>query len=336
MSAQGYVSPRGLLVGLEVISEGWVDHVDARYVTLNVTTSSTSSEVQVRFPTPPIINHNATEYFGRPFDPAFARELAVVAVLIALDRDPDVGVTSHTVVFDADDLYGLLGRDKLNDAELRRYMARRLYSCYTTDTLHGLVNFDDMDKLITGNSTLDFLRCVQMLDAEGYARAHLTFDPDEMPGAQPTAKLVREVERWGGPKDDVTPNADYQVQLSLYPALGRHADSLVRERHRFLAATSIDELESVFRATAPIIEEIARDLVKTLGSTRDLPTLGPIISEMQARGIGGVALRAQLNHILKFGRDLAGHGHAVSEPVLRIACENAFDLAPRLGSLYPR
>ena len=60
-----------------------------------------------------------------------------------------------------------------------------------------------------------------------------------------------------------------------------------------------------------------------------------MISALQQHRIGTRGLLAQLNHILKFGRDLAEHGYAMSEPVLRMACENAFELAPQLGALFP-
>lgn len=196
-----------------------------------------------------------------------------------------------------------------------------------------MVRFDDMDKLITGNSELDFIRNVQLLEAEGYAIAHLAMGPT-LSGVQPTAKLVREVERWGGPKDDVSSSVEYEAQIAAYGVLQPRAESLLTEHARFLAARSPAELESVFRATAPIVEAVARDMLRSHGCNRDLSTLGPIISEIQSRGLGGIALVSQLNHVLKFGRDLAEHGHAVSEPVLRIACENAFDLAPQLASLY--
>jgi len=133
----------------------------------------------------------------------------------------------------------------------------------------------------------------------------------------------------------LAPSNEYQARVLAYPGLRAYAESLVIERSRLVVAQSLPELESVFRATAPTIESIARDLLVAHGSARDLSTLGPIIAEIQSRGLGGVPLLSQLNHVLKFGRDLSEHGHSVPEPVLRIACENAFELAPQLGSLFP-
>jgi hypothetical protein len=292
-------------------------------------------DIETRFPQPPIIDHNAREYFDRPFDKEFSRDLALLATLQSVDRDADDGRTHRVIVFNADDLYALLSRIRLSDRECRRYMARRLYSAYSAGTLDTMVEFDDTDQLITGCATLDFIRAAQVMEAEGNAVAHLAMGPT-LSGVQPTAKLIREVERWGGPREDVSTPAEYADQIRAYSQLASHADGLISERGRFQVALSTQELESVFRATAPIIESIARELLVAHGSTKELATLGPTIAEIQSRGIGGVSLLSQLNHVLKFGRDLSEHGHAIPHPVLRIACENAFQLAPQLASQFPK
>jgi hypothetical protein len=54
------------------------------------------------------------------------------------------------------------------------------------------------------------------------------------------------------------------------------------------------------------------------------------------RTSGNIATISQLNHVLKFGRDLTQHGAAMPEPVLRIAAQNLFELAPQLAALFPR
>jgi hypothetical protein len=334
MSAEGYVSPAGLLVDLEVVSEGQVLNKDADQVSLRVNLPTGGSlRIEVQFPIPPIIDHNARAHFSRPFDKAFAKDLAILATLRALDSNPELTHGNHTIEFNADDLYALVSRPRLSDKECRRYIARKLYSAYTAGTLDIIVQFYDMDRLITGNSEVDFIRNVQLLEAEEYAIAHLAMGPT-LSGVQPTAKLVREVERWGGPKDDVSSSVEYEAQITAYRVLTPCAQPLLTEHARFLAARSPAELESVFRAIAPIVEAVARDMLCSHGCIKDLSTLGPIIGEIQTRGLGGIGLISQLKHVLKFGRDLAEHGHAVSEPVLRIACENAFDLAPQLASLY--
>jgi hypothetical protein len=59
-----------------------------------------------------------------------------------------------------------------------------------------------------------------------------------------------------------------------------------------------------------------------------------MIGELQAKNVAGIALISQLDHVLKFGRDLAQHGQAMPLAVLRIACENAFELVPQLAALF--
>lgn len=58
--------------------------------------------------------------------------------------------------------------------------------------------------------------------------------------------------------------------------------------------------------------------------------------DLQSRGVASPALLSQLNHILKFARDLSQHGESLPQAVLRIACENAFELIPQLAALWPR
>ena len=60
-----------------------------------------------------------------------------------------------------------------------------------------------------------------------------------------------------------------------------------------------------------------------------------MIGELVRRRLGSVGLWSQLNHILSFGRELTEHGEELPEPVLRIACENAFELVPQLAALFP-
>lgn len=129
MSAEGYVSRAGLLVGLEVVSQGRVLNKDAVQVTLKVNFAAGGSlRIEVQFPTPPVIDHNARAHFGRPFDTAFAKDLAVFAVLRALDSNPELTDGDHIIAFNADDLYALLNRPRMSDKECRRYIARKMYS----------------------------------------------------------------------------------------------------------------------------------------------------------------------------------------------------------------
>ena len=128
---------------------------------------------------------------------------------------------------------------------------------------------------------------------------------------------------------------DYEATLNNYPLLKTYTEPLLLEYRRYNTAITPGEIISVFRAISPLVENILRDLLHTHGCSRQFPSLGPMISELQQRDLGSVALYSQLNHILKFSRDLAQHGASVSEPVLRIACENAFELVPQLASIFP-
>ena len=92
---------------------------------------------------------------------------------------------------------------------------------------------------------------------------------------------------------------------------------LLLERRRYDAAQTAGELESVFKAAAPIVESILRALLQIHFPNRRFATLGPMINAWQQNNIGSYGLWAQLNHILKFGRGLAEHGHTISESVLR-------------------
>ncbi len=112
-------------------------------------------------------------------------------------------------------------------------------------------------------------------------------------------------------------------------------NDLTIERRRYEAAQSAGELQSVFTATAPVIENILREFLGIVVPGRQFTNLGQMIAVVQQRQIGGLPLLSQLNHILDFGRDLAAHGHQLPEPVIRIACENAFSLATQLGALFP-
>ncbi len=105
---------------------------------------------------------------------------------------------------------------------------------------------------------------------------------------------------------------------------------------RYSTAVTHQELESVFRAVAPLVEAVLKQLLKSKGSKHEHSSLGPAIADLHQRGIGGKPLWSQLNHILKFARDLEGHGASLPDPVLRIACENSFGLIPQLAALFPR
>jgi len=146
--------------------------------------------------------------------------------------------------------------------------------------------------------------------------------------------LVRDVERFGAAHEDATSAVDYAAALSAYPTIASVMPAILAERRRYDVANTETELMSVFRAVPPLVETVVRELLVNLGSKRDHSTLGPMIADLKGRGVGGVGLWSQLEYVLKFGRDLAQHGTALPLAVLRIACENAFELVPQVAVLF--
>jgi hypothetical protein len=179
----------------------------------------------------------------------------------------------------------------------------------------------------------DLLRNVQILAAEEYLNWSQPL-ADRI-DVIPTAKLIREVERFGCAREDATKEQDLLAAIDAYPDLKAHKATMANEWRRYEIAFTDVELQSVFRSIAPIVEQVAKELLLTRGSTTSHPTLGPVIGELRSRKIGGIALWSQLDHILKFGRDLAQHGSDLPDTVVRIACANAFELLPQLGALFP-
>ncbi len=332
-----FVTTSGTTVCASPIYSGSVENRDAVQNSFNVATpTGPPVKVNVIFPTPPILTDALEKEAGLSFNSA-REDLAVLTLLSEVDNSPNLfedPESSHEILADASFLLDKLKRSKMPDRDMRRYIIRKVYEQYSRTTLSDPVSIQQMDFWITGAAYIDFLRNIEVLAEEGYLRV-IEMSEEKGLAVRGTARLVREFEKYGAARDDVIAQQDYVATLGNYPVLQRHSEEILLEHRRYTTAITPSELISVFRAVAPIVETILRELLSAHGCTKHLQSLGPMISELQRRTLGSVALYSQLNHILKFSRDLAQHGAHVSEPVLRIACENAFELIPQLATLFP-
>ncbi len=332
-----FLTPSGTTISASVLGVSQVPGRDAEQVVLQVSSSGFATRnVKVILDAPILINAALGQSYSIPLNEPAKRTVALVATLDAIDQDPESHANPAqpwTIELGAEKAVGLLQRPTLSDRALRRYIARRTHDLYRRNTLDSAFRFDDVDLITTGANRTDIMRNCQVLGEEGYLRL-VRADANEVV-VGPTAKLVRAVEQYGAAPEDVVSERDYAAALAAYPALREHRDSLLLERRRFDVARTPTELASVFRALAPTVEATVRSLLKAHGSTRADTTLGPMIQDLVRNRLGSVGLWSQLNHILAFGRDLAEHGEEIPEPVLRIACENAFELVPQLAALFP-
>jgi hypothetical protein len=264
------------------------------------------------------------------------RRLSLLAVLDNLDGLSELPSDPHgnrRIEVDANAAEALLRRPKLSDRELRRFLSRRIYDLYSRHTLSQSFAIDAFDCLIAGASETDLLRNMQVLEEEGYLDIVST-----SPGlvvVRATAKFVREVERYGAPKEDAASGYDLLAALPSYPRLTPWTPTIKLEYGRYSSAQSAIELASVFRALAPTVEAIVKDILVANGVRSAPDKLGPCINALRQHPLGNIGLWSQLSHVLKFGRDLEEHGSPLPEPVLRVACENCFSLILQLGALYP-
>ena len=331
-----YVSLTGQRLGIVKVHEGKIDNRSAIGLYYEVTDSAgVTTRICVGIGTQTEAIYRRLGESPLPLERVKV-QAALFAILDGFDaRAEELADPSPVklLFLDGDALRSTRKRPKVSDRDLRRYIVRRLYDEYSRTTLGDPVSFEEHDQLYTGAASQDFIRCTQVLESEGYLKIKLTA-PFVGPMVVPTAKLVRDVERYGAAREDVVSEEDYGAAITAWPALKAHVSALLAERARYIAASTAEELLSVFRATAPIVESIARSLLENRGSSKAYPTLGPIIGDLQSRGIGGPQLTSQLDHVLKFSRDLASHGERIPLAVLRISCENAFSLAPQLAALY--
>jgi hypothetical protein len=332
-----YVTPSGSTAHVTFLGVDNHPDRDAERYTFSVQSPAGNEEtLNVMLVSPALINR-ALQQNGLPPLVEVKKDLTRLAAVTNFDRldflPTDEG-GRRLVAIEGPEAIALLRRSKLSDREIRRFIARRIYQVYSRSTLNETVLFDHFDHLLTGAEPVDLYRNAQVLEAEGYVIIKQA-DGLEL-RLQPTVRLVREVERYGAAKEDVVTDSDYVQALGAYPGLGKYREAMQLEYQRYAVAVTDTELESVFKAAAPIVEAIVKDLLRAHGSTQQHTTLGPAVADLAKRGIGGRALLSQLDHVLKFGRDLALHGADLPTTVLRIACANAFELAPQLGALFPR
>ncbi len=332
-----YVTPSGSTAQVKFLGAHRPPGRDVeRHIFAVTSPGGATEELNVSLVVPTLINASLQQN-GLPPLTQVKTDLAYLAAVTNYDQLGSLAVDEdgrRVIEIDGADAIALLRRPRLSDREIRRFLARRVYQAYSRATLQDIVLIDGFDFRLTGASTNDMLRNAQLLAAEGYVNIEAATSSSI--ALKPTARLVRDVERYGAPKEDAVTERDYLQAVRVYPRLEPHLEPLQLEYQRYAVAISDTELQSVFKAIAPVVEAIVKDLLRAHGSNQQHPTLGPAIADLQDRGIGGPALFSQVNHVLKFGRDLAQHGTMIPTTVLRIACENAFELVPQLGALFPR
>ena len=332
-----FVSRNGLSVRINQEGSERLQHRDGRGHYFEVFDSANKRvRVRIELMAPRLIDL-ALQQESLPSLALSEQRLAIVALLQNLDAIAGLPSDDHgnrILELQPDDVVKVLKGPKLSDRQIRRFIVRRVYYDISRATLNEWFLLDDLDMAECCAELNDFLRAAQVLEEEGY------FKTDE-PGSNgfhvlPRAKLVREVERYGAAKEDVVSEHDYLASIESYKPIASQFPTIRLEYQRYGHATGATELLSVLKAVAPVVEATVKDLLRANGSRQDHASLGPAISDLQSRGIGGPVLWSELNHVLKFTRDLVGHGSQPSEPVLRIGCENAFDLLLQLAALFPR
>ncbi len=293
--------------------------------------------VRVRVDDPVYVNRVRGENGLPPLGETDLRTHAWVAAVRSADRIPEF--------FDVDDPADVelsyqdfdphSGPPALPDRDLRRYIARRVYLFWKVTSFDDYFVFDQRDVLLTRVGVSGFLRNAQLLEQEGYIEIGRTHD-DGFDGCavRATARLVRDVERYGAAAADAETEADFVDRLKLAPGLELEREGILAERARYELARTQTEVASVFRALVPILEGAARRLLTELGSTRALPNLGPIIGEFNRMNVGDVGVRSLLNAV-KTGRDVVLHGHHLEVAALRIHVDTCFELLLQLGPLFP-
>ena len=328
-----HLTPSGSTVALTTLHVDRHPHRQMNRHWFQITTSASSSTLYVGFDSSPTLGTALSQQLGMSFS-EIAPQLAQLAVLRQVDQqlptDRD-GVPFVELGFD--DAIAAWNPPKSPDRDVRRFLARRVYDFYSRGLLNDPIVIPHLDLRLLGITFTDLLRNAQLLAAEGYW--HIASSGSAGLSLIPQARLVREVERYGAPKEDAVASRDYIAAVRAYSQLSEHLSTIQLEYDRYSVAATDTELSSVFKAIAPVVEAVSKGLVAAHGSKQSHSTLGPVIADLRARQIGAVSLWSQLDHIVKFGRDLAQHGAALPGSVLRIACETCFELLPQLGSLFP-
>lgn len=329
-----FLTPGGVQVWIDITDEGRVQGKDYHGVTARVATGDANKLVRVDL--------DMLANFGTLSDPNSPDEIvdghpwhavAILAIIDGIDSDHQLATRSKdsVLVVAADEVEGLLHRTPMTDRELRRYIARWIHAVYSGHTLDVEVTLTRLDELVTGCRQVDLQRNVGLLAAEGYLNIPRR-TKGQSPVFKPTARLIREVERYGAAKEDVASDRDYAATIGAYDILQDEKQAILLEWTRYQTAQTSVELASVFRALAPTVESVLRRVLSTYG-TKVAGNLGPMIGDLRSRQLGDRGMWSRLNHIVVFARDLAEHGEHLPEPTLRIACEEALALLPQLAVL---
>jgi len=325
------VTKSGDLVPIVVISANGESESEHHTAFIRLFESEHADVVRVRIHDVSFIDEWSAEERREHIGPEELREISIVA---AVQTPPNAtrgtGSSPRSIELWAADVQAMLQKERWSEQELRCYIARRIYHSLMRTTFYGVFEFQQLDRRLTGCSRDDFWRNAQLLAQEGYL--DLIEDSSGF-SVKATARLVRDVEEFGAPRADVTWKDDFMDRVALYPLLTSDKTAIQSEYQRFVVAKSEQEMRSVFRTVAPIVENVARGVARLGGSKRQLPTLGPVIGELQGGQMVDDSVVSQLRHVLKFSRDLEGHGARLPLSVLRLATAVAFELLPVLGAV---
>lgn len=333
-----WVTPSGTSIAVLSGAEYYKSGDAGAFVDLNVTSTGGSSRPMiVRIDDPAYINGLLQTNGLIPLDEAGRGTAALAAGIRAVDSTPDFFVSSEPLGLNLDyDQLSARSTPPIGNANVRRYVARRLYLTWEHGTFDDFLSLGTIDEMLTGAGSQAFLRNLQLLEQEGYIELSRTMGKGfESMQARGTAKLIREVERYGAAKGDVATEAEFTGRLVAQVRLSAEKPGILAERRRYELAQTTEEVTSVFRAIMPIVEGIVRRLLRAHDSKKEHHSLGPMISELVQRRIGTRGLWSQLNAVLTSGRDISLHGEELPIAVLRITTETCFELIPQLGSLFP-
>lgn len=259
------------------------------------------------------------------------RQAILFLAVLANSELASVQVPSLDIPLEPADAMKLLKQPPMSDPELRVFVARRVYDTVSRSALRDPVKTDPLDARICGVSPVHLLRAAQVLEEEGYLGVYTSTQDTITIIAR--ASLIRDIERYGAPKADSTMADDLLAALASYPIAKQRLPAIRLEYGRFTSATTQQELISVYKAIAPELEGLVRDVLAHVGGKPSSENLGQMIAELQSRRLASLSIVSQLRHVHKFARDMAEHGESLPDPVLRIACANAFAVMPAIAAL---
>lgn len=336
-----FLTSFGAVVRIEHRGHGPLSESGGVEERLRVSGAGRARSLLVRYEEPEAVEAPLREERGTRLDDATRHVFSVAAAVEAVEDDPDVFDGSGEPLelsMAAADVLGILRRPRLDDRPLRRYIARRLYHHWARFGADRPARPDRVDYLVTGAGPKDFARNAGLLEREGYLEVRRAAEGESL-DIRPTALLIREVERRGGPRADVTSGEDYEDRLSLYAPLVDVREPLALGHGRYVRATTAAELAAVFRTVAPVVETLLRDVLQAHGSRRSYRGMAPILRDLKKRNVGDRRLRGLANHVHGFTGELERRERGDDHPTegeLRIACENSFELVPRIAALADR